>query len=60
MGGSIQRLHPIAGMERRLEKKAVGHVAGGVNNVFDQAFLRAGVGTRESHMNHVIDRKSRR
>jgi hypothetical protein len=48
MGGSIQFLHPIDGMERRFEKKAVDRVVGGVNHVFDQAFLRASVGTQES------------
>ena len=56
MGDSIQCLHLIASMERRFEKKAVDRVVGGMNHVFDQAFLRAGVGTQESQMNHVRER----
>jgi hypothetical protein len=42
MGASIQRLHPIAGGERRLEEKAVDHVGGGANHAFGTTVLREG------------------
>lgn len=54
MGGSIQRLHPIAAVERRLEEKAT--IGGGANYAFSLTILRGGVGTKP-HLNPLREKE---
>jgi hypothetical protein len=46
--GGVQGLCLVAGGERCLEAKAVGHISGGANHAFGPAVLGRGVGKRET------------
>jgi hypothetical protein len=43
VGGGVQGLCPLAGMERHLEEKAANHIGGGANHAFGPAVLGRGV-----------------
>jgi hypothetical protein len=56
--GGVQGLCPVTGRERRLEEKPVDHISGGANHVFGPAVLGRGVGTRETQLDAISERKN--
>jgi hypothetical protein len=57
VGGRVQRLNPVAGEKRSLEKEATKHISGGVNHALDSTILRGGVRTQHPHLHAMGEKK---
>jgi hypothetical protein len=59
MSSGVQSLCPVAGREKCMKEKAMNHIGGGANDVFNPTILGRGVRARETQLNAVGEEKER-